>query len=194
MTPSDNQYAQTSRGKTNNGWESDLRYGRRVDDWKESDCHAETQSSGAGAVACDSLKELEQIMEQTSFYDYSSTTSSDSGSFGSTLAYSTSATSTEVNYGGSAHGPTSTKSSSSWTTVSSLDSHDRAGERSSSVPTVPAGEGLSRSNYIYLGGEATHPSPLEAWRGTSERHEELAYRLEQPATPAKKRKAGTKRQ
>ena len=194
MTPSHNQYAQTSREKANNGWKSDVRYGTRVDDWNEGDRHADTQASAAGAVTCDSLEELEQIMAQASPYDYTSTTSSDSGSFCSTLAYSTSAASTEVNYG-SAHGPASTQSTTSWMTVSSLDGSDRAGGRSyGDYHTIPAGQGLSQYNHIYLGGEVTHPSPLEAWKQTFERHEELAYRLEQPATPAKKRKAGTTRQ
>lgn len=153
--------------------------------------HNDGHGSVAGVVAYESLEELEQTMERTRIHDYDSTSSADARSTGSTLACSTSAASTDVNRG-SINDTTANQSTVPGLTASSLDIHDGAnGYSNGDHPTAVASQGLSRSDFTSLGGIATHPSPLEMWTGTYERHESIAYRLEQ--SPVRKHKANKKR-
>lgn len=193
MTASHNQRAQAraSSAQKDSNWKFDFQYTTTGDASYAVVYDADGHDSVAGVVAYESLEELEQTMERTRIYDHEPTYLSDARSTGSTLACSTSAASTDVNRG-SLDDTTANRSTASGLTVSSLDTHDRAsGYSYSDYPAVPAGQGPSRFNYTSLGGSTTHPNPLEMWTGTYERHELLAYRLEQP--PARKHKANKKR-
>jgi hypothetical protein len=185
------QNAQTNCMKTNTGRKLKLPCCATGDAWNVGDYHADTQSDTAGVVAYDSVVELEHIMERTRFYDHDSTDSSDVRSIGSSLTCDTSAASTEADHGSVSY-RTSTQNTSSWATVPSLKSHGKgSGRIHSDDSTVSTGQGPSRFNYTYLGGDVAEPSPLDRWKGTFEPHEDLAYRLERP--PARKRSAGKKR-
>lgn len=213
MTPSHNEYPQASKEAANNGWESDWRYITAAAAWDAVDFEARPYGAAAAAAGPppDPLMEELQQMGPTDFQGLNLTTSSYARSVPSSLGYYTPAASTEASYG-SAHEPTSTRSDASWQAFLSPStpapgSHDPAERRTSDdYPPVATGQALSRSNYVYLEGEVTYPTPIEVWQDTRERHEELAYRyrLRRPSAPtpapasravapAKKHRAGAKR-
>jgi hypothetical protein len=211
MTPSHNEYPQASREASNNGSESDWRYSTAAGAWGAVDFEARTDDADAAGPALDPLMEELQHMGSTDFQGLNLTTSSYARSVPSSLGYYTPAASTEAS-DGSAHDPTSSRSDASWQTFLSPStpapgSHDPAERRTSDdYAPVATGQALSRSNYAYLEGEVTYPTPIEVWQDTRERHEELAYRyrLGRPSAPApapasravapaKKHRAGAKR-
>jgi hypothetical protein len=107
--------------------------------------------------------------------------------FSNDVEYIYAAASTEVNYGSvndltQRGGLNDAKSSK----------HSKAGRGSSTHSQLQEYGGSIRPNYANLSDEVSGPSPLESWALTYERHESIAYRLEQ--TSAKKRRIATARQ
>ena len=107
--------------------------------------------------------------------------------FSNDVFYIDTAASTEVNHGSvddltQRGGFNDTKSSK----------HSRAGRGSTTNSQLQEYGGPIRPKYANLSDEVSGPSPLESWARTYERHESIAYRLEQ--TPAKKRRTATARQ
>jgi hypothetical protein len=182
MKASHNQPVQRKGRKTNTAWESEIQASTKGDAWSATFYVANTHESATGVDACDSVEELEEMMGKTAIPDRDSTTSGE----GESLAPSTSAASTDVNYG-SVNVPTSNGSTASWMTLPSLDGHDRGGYNYNydHYPTVPAGDGPYRYDHARLGGDVSQLSPLEMWKGTYERHEHIAYRLKKPARKCK---------
>jgi hypothetical protein len=118
---------------------------------------------------------------------YNSNCAEEFETFSNDAFYIYAAASTEVNHG-SVKNPTQrggfndTKSSK----------HSKAGRGSSTNSQLQEYEGFIRPNNANLSDEVSSPSPLESWARTYERHESIAYRLEQ--TSAKKRRTATARQ
>jgi hypothetical protein len=183
-------HAQHAKGRTaKNKTDSDLdfRYTTREGAWYAYEPITAAGDSMDGGVASNSIRvELELIEQRLRLGDNDFTTSMGSRSTGSEQAGSSFGSSIQTNYGSLSEPLPHQRG-----TAASLGSYDRATPQSRhDYRALSDGQDPPHLGHTWYGADVSHPTPLEMWESTSERHESIAYRLEQP--PARKHRSSTK--
>lgn len=187
MAVSHAQHADGRTAKSMSDGDFDFHYTMQDGAWHAYESITAAGDSMDGGVPSNSIREeLELIEQRLRLGDSDFTTCVRAGSTGSEQAGSSFASSLQTNYG-SLSEPLPNQSG----TAASLGSYDRATPRSPyDYRALSDGQDPPHLGHGWYGADVSHPTPLEMWESTPQRHESIAYRLEQQ--PARKHRSGAK--
>jgi len=192
--------AQRAKGRTAKNKSSsdlDFRFTTREGAWHAYDSSTIASDWMDGGVVSNSvLKELELFDQRLRSGSDGFTTSTGGGSTGSEQAGSSFASSTQTTYSSFSE-PLPDQNRAYVGTAASLSGYDRATRQ-----TRHDYRALSDSHepppltHTWYGTKVSHPTPMEMWERTYERHESIACRSEHPSaryhSSSTKHKAATK--